>query len=305
MKKTIAFMFALAMIFALCACGSKTVEEAPSPASTEKKIGLANPYHETDQDGILQSLGFDFQVPAGAEDEAFYTIDTDPQIAQMTFVFDGDEYIYRMSATSEFKDISGMYYTWENNETAQIDYNEAQVSWNDWKEGVILWYDEAPGIMYSLSQKTNANFNSLEGMAINLYQPTQGDVDGDDSGSVSDEFVEVFNGLLADFQQNYYPATAGSQLKAAQFAAHFMDLFTEDEPQTSDVSDLTKAFVEGLDASAAEEFKTQISDLQSAADSLNNGEAGKMLLENSGYDAQNYPWEAKKMAKLFDAMNVK
>ena len=305
MKKITAIVLALAMIFAFAACGSKTVEEVPAPVTSTGKTGLANPFHESTQEDILNNLGFSFQVPAGAEDEKFFTIDTDPKIAQMTFSFDGDEYTYRMSGTSEYKDISGMYYEWENSDKAQIDYNEADVRWNDWKQGVIMWYDAAPGIMYSLSQEVNATFNSLEGMALNLYQPTQGEVDGDEAfAAASDEFIEAFNGNLADFQQNYHSGTAGSQLKAAAFAAHFMDLLTEDMPQVSDVADLTKAYASTLSGDAAAEFGEQLATLQTVAENLNKGDAGQMLLEECGYDAQHYPWDAKKMAKYFDAMQV-
>lgn len=315
MKKLLALVLALAMIFALCACGSKQNATVNVDKESEGKVtvgaGIANPMHAATQESILADLGITFQVPAGAEDVKFYTIDTEPKTAQMSFVFDGDEYTYRIAPASEFTDISGMYFDWEETEETQISYCDAKVCWNDWKEGVILWYDAVPGLMYSLAQGANANYNSLEGMASILFEPVQGDADGDEEAEETefvavtpDDFNEAFTGLVNEIHEYMEMGTAGASLKSAAFAARVMDMLVEDKPAVEDVAAAVKAYAESLDAKGLEAFKEQMAQLKSSAEALNNGSSGQTLLESCGYEALHAPWDAKTMVKYFDAMQI-
>ena len=272
----------------LCACGKKE----------EPVAGMANPLHEATQESILETVGISFQVPANAEDVTFWTIDTDPVTAQMKFSFDGDEYCYRVSSTAEYTDISGMYYEWENEDSCPVQYNEANVYWNDFKEGVILWYDAAPGMMYSLSQNTNATFGTLDTMANALYEPTQGDVDG-----VDDSFETVLNGYLADIQQNYHAGVAGCSLKGTAFACSLLDLFTGDMPDATQVKDIVAAFAAGLGSDAAAEFKGQMADIADYAERiLADGEAA---VDGCGYEPLYMPYDKGAMAPYIEALTLK
>ena len=298
MKRTLTLVICLAMILMLAACGGK---EAPAPEEQPEVLpsgnNVVNPMHEATQDSILQEHGISFQIPAGAEEVKFWTIGSEPTILQMSFVFDGDEYTYRISTDSLEADISGMYFEWELEESTQIGGIEAKVNWNDWKEGVIRWFDAVPGIMYSLSQDTNATFNSLEIMANALYTPTQGEVSGDE-----DSFSVTFEGYLGDMQANFHPGTAGSSLTGASYAARFMDLLTEDAPETSFVGELTKHFKEGLSSEDAELFAMQMEALASNAENLLGQEDAQSFLADCGYEALYCPWDKAAMTAYFEAM---
>lgn len=314
MKKILALVLALAMVFALCACGSKDNTTVNVDKESEGKVtvgaGIENPMHSATQESILEDIGVSFQIPAGAEDVKFYTIDTDPKTAQMSFVFDGDEYTYRIASNNEFTDISGMYYEWEETEETHVGYCDAKICWNDWKEGVILWYDAVPGLMYSISQGVNANYNSLEGMASILFEPAQGEVDGDEETEsefiavTPDDFNEAFTGLINEIHDYMEVATAGSTLKAAAFAARVMDMLVEDSPAVEDVEAAIKAYAATLDDKGLEMFKSQMELLKSSVDALNNGSSGQTLLEECGYEALHAPWDAKTMTKYFNAMEI-
>lgn len=287
-RKITALCLALIICLTLCACGKKE----------EPAVGMPNPLHEETQESILEKTGISFQVPANAEDVSFWTIDTDPVTAQMKFSFDGDEYCYRIAPAAEYTDISGMYYEWANEDICPVKYNEANVFWNDFKEGVILWYDVAPGLMYSLSQDTNATFGTLDTMANSLYEPTQGEADG-----IDDSFETVLSGYLADIQQNYHSGTAGSSLKGTAFACSLLDLFSEDLPDAAIVKDTVAAFNESLGSDDADEFKNQMSSIAGYAQNvLEDGEAS---VEGCGYDPIYMPYDKDAMAPYVEALVIK
>lgn len=290
MKKVLSIVLCFALVAALCACGKKM------PEPEEPAVGMPNPMHEATQESILESLGFNFQIPAGAEDVSFYTIDGDPQIAQMKFTFDGDSYCYRMAATAEYKDIAGMYYEWANEEKAEVSYNEANCLWNDFEAGVILWYDIVPGIMYSLSQDSNATFDTLTIMANSLYEPLQGEADG-----VDDSFSAALNGVLADLQENYHGATAGCSLRGTAFACQLMDLFTEDAPSPDEVKSAVSGFAASLDSADKAEFTNQMSDVAAyVKEVLNNPD----MVDGCGYEPFYAPYDASAMTPYIEALTA-
>ena len=300
MKKLIALFSAVCLMTLLCACGKQEVPQPDEPAVGEPAVGgttVVNPMHESSQEAILQELGLSFQIPAGAENVAFWTIGSDPILAQMNFTFDGDEYTYRVSTNSGNEDISGMYYEWEQTEETSVGGLTAEVKWIDWNQGVISWYDVVPGIQYSLSQDTNATFNSLEIMANALFIPVQGEVNGQE-----EDFQEIMNGYLRDFQENYHPGTAGSSLTGSAYAARFMDLFTEENVDGDTVGKAAKSFAGSLSSEEQSILHEQLSGLKSAAEYLLSEENASELLLDCGYEALYFPWNAEQMTSCFEAM---
>lgn len=295
MKKLIALFSVVCLMMLLCACGKQEVPQPDEPA--DGGTAVVNPMHESSQEAILQELGLSFQIPAGAENVAFWTIGSDPVLAQMNFTFDGDEYTYRVSTNSGNEDISGMYYEWEQTEETSVGGLTAEVKWIDWNQGVISWYDVVPGIQYSLSQDTNATFNSLEIMANALFIPVQGEVNGQE-----EDFQEIMNGYLRDFQENYHPGTAGSSLTGSAYAARFMDLFTEENVDGDTVGKAAKSFAASLSSEEQSILHEQLSGLKSAAEYLLSEENASELLLDCGYEALYFPWNAEQMTSCFEAM---
>lgn len=174
MKKVLS----LALVLVLCA-GICSVAFADAPS-----VGLANPLHESDRAGVLEATGFALDAPEDAEDVSYFWISGDPVIAEVRFTQDGHQFTYRAAGENEFKDISGMYYEWESSTEAALDYLKATLFWNENKEGIILWYDMAPGVMYSLSVDSGADPRLLCSTADDVFVPVQGDAEGDPSLAV-------------------------------------------------------------------------------------------------------------------------
>ena len=191
MKKRLAIMLSMILVFAVfgTACGQKDAEDAAEEAAEEAveeveekadEAELVNPLVETDAQGIMDQLGFEFGVPEGAEDVEYYILDG--KIAQMRFEENDTDFTARIKAADDgFEDISGMYYDWTAvSEDETLGYCKAKsmsyVSETEDDVMVMLWYDEAPGIVYSLSAEgDDLNGLDLSVYAEQVYIETQGD----------------------------------------------------------------------------------------------------------------------------------
>ena len=208
MKKLTWLALGVAMVLAFSACGKKeepvsepVKEEVAAPAKEEEKeaeepakeedkktenAGMANPWTESDKQGVLDATGFEMTAPEGATDVA-YSYMKDSKMAQMTYKLDGADWTYRIQPANELTDISGMNYEWTSKDDGKVKGLEAKyLTYSDAKEGqdtidgangvqVVNWYDPAAGVTYSLS----ATGNDLNGMDIqvyaeNVYVPLQG-----------------------------------------------------------------------------------------------------------------------------------
>lgn len=147
-------------------------------ASCACACGVANPWRETDADGVFHLVGARFGVPEGAEDLAWYALETE-DLAEFQFVWYGMEYNARMKRTDGFEDISGMYFEWGGDEACLVNGCEG-VTRRAYDEGntadLCLWYDAEAGVMYSVSTigKDLDGFDILA-CAGQLYLPARGD----------------------------------------------------------------------------------------------------------------------------------
>lgn len=143
---------------------------------------------------ILTILGFEIgYAPAGAE-QVCYDIVTvkalpearEPQAvegksaAQLSFDLDGVRYVYRIASPDgvpdEIPDISETSAAYAERDTAaQISWCRTAAYWNEGAEGKIIWFDIAPGTVYSLTMDRAADDAALQAMANALYLPMQGD----------------------------------------------------------------------------------------------------------------------------------
>jgi len=167
MKKTFVILLTLLLITTLFGCKAENDED--------QGLGLPNPMHGSTSDEILNELGITFHIPDNAGDTKYYIIDSQdgPRTAQAEFTLDDIKYIYRIRPAAEFEDISGAYYDWDNVKEAEISYCSGEVRYNEGKEGICLWYDVVPGLMYSLFTDKGASEDTLITAADTLYAPAQ------------------------------------------------------------------------------------------------------------------------------------
>lgn len=132
---------------------------------------------------ILHTLGYDMAVaPAGAENVTYTVFPMgDMTVAETAFTLDGTTWAYRTASTGaiEFRDISGVETPGETEKDAELGWCSAHLSYTEGGEGRIVWFDIAPGLVYSLHMDQGASEEALLTMAEALYTPMQGEVDGE------------------------------------------------------------------------------------------------------------------------------
>lgn len=168
LKRSLVVLFLVMISIVFVAC---SVDEAETPQAQ-----MPNPVQESSADEIMEELGFSLLTPYGAEDIAYSIIDMSDEgkMAQVDFTLDGIGYTYRAMAAAEWTDISGMYFEWTEEVETDVSYNSGKTfiaEDGDTKVGVILWYDTVPGIQYSLSMDSDADYTVLWFMAEQLFQP--------------------------------------------------------------------------------------------------------------------------------------
>lgn len=101
MKKVITLVLALTMAVSLMACGNK-----------ENPTGMPNPTKEVASlEKLRETANCALIKPEGVEvaDEAFFMIESDPQIAEYQFTVDGKKCSLRFATADAKTDISGVY----------------------------------------------------------------------------------------------------------------------------------------------------------------------------------------------------
>lgn len=188
MRKLIAAMLALLMMTIACA-----------------ETAVINPWTETTPDGLMQSLGLSFDVPEGAENVAYRMLENE-MLAEMQFDLNAVHFNARIKPAVEFEDISGMYYEWASDEPAGVGWCEGRLlraGDGESTADLLLWFDAAPGLMYSLSALSPEGTDLLS-IADAVYRITQSDA----YSPSSEALAEILSGLT-------YAGTAGSSLKEA------------------------------------------------------------------------------------------
>ncbi len=215
MKRKVALILSVMSIsmLAMAGCGSSSketaaetsVEETTTVAeetTAEETVGMANPWTESDKEGVLEATGFEMAAPDGATDIAYSYMKEDG-LAQLTYTLDDASWTYRIQLADKLTDISGMYYDWsadpsegEVSGREALYYGYAAPEGSD-EDSVMLvnWYDVVTGTTYSLS----AVGKDLDGMDIqayaeSIYSPLQGDSTDDPEGDKVKELNDYFLG---------------------------------------------------------------------------------------------------------------
>ncbi len=144
---------------------------------------MDNPWEDLTAEQLLEEAGLFFGVPEGAEN-VIYRLLPGENLAEMQFTWDGDECVARIQPAAleegELMNIADMYFDWENEQEITIGHcrgtiGQAQTGSEDWVE-LCLWYDTAPGLMYSLAvYTTDPDGLDLTAIAEQVYIPAQGD----------------------------------------------------------------------------------------------------------------------------------
>lgn len=146
------------------------------------KTSLANPWEEMTAEQLTEAAGVSFGVPEGAENVVYRYLRSE-NLAEMQFTREGGAYCARIQPLAlkagELADISGMYYEWEQEEEVTVGYCTGSLALARDGENMVercLWYDLAPGLMYSLTV-TEADVDGLDLTAIaeQVFVPMQGD----------------------------------------------------------------------------------------------------------------------------------
>ena len=129
---------------------------------------------------IMLVLGYDVDVaPEGAEDVVYGAAPQDGlAAAYCAFTLDGVRWTYSMASTGQvelpFQDISGLP-DYGVTEDAELLWCPAVLSYDVGGAGKIIWFDVAPGLVYSLSADAGAGRDVLLNMANVLFAPAQGE----------------------------------------------------------------------------------------------------------------------------------
>lgn len=180
MKKLIAALavcLIVVCLFTACAAKDDSADAPQTEQTDAPESSVQNPLVETDADGIMQQLGLALGVPEGAENVQYFILSGDTE--EMHFTLNGLDYVARLKPTVSFEDISGMYYEWTNTLDDELKGRECKLMRYCGEDGDVdlcLWYDIAPGLMYSL---TTAD-SSLDGFditaaALQVFEPMQGE----------------------------------------------------------------------------------------------------------------------------------
>jgi len=216
----IAFILLLSLVFSL----------AVSASAEEAVAGLANPLHEATADSLKETFGVTMTAPTFVNSVSWFSIDGNPGTAEMRFAIGSQNYTYRASKTGTFQDISGMNYTWKLTGSAVLPADSSlnglnpTVNINEGEQGVLLWYDSASQMMYSLSMDSAASAQQLTTVAGRIYgsaktepaTPATPVTSGTVTGTVTYATNENF-GLNVGGQYYDFAITSATQVNTVYF----------------------------------------------------------------------------------------
>ncbi len=185
MKKKMVVLIIGVMGLMLAACGSQDNGTGEINENTEASYskGMANPWIDSDEEGVLEATGVNVIAPEGATN-VLYSYMPSEGMAQLNFNMDGAMWVYRVQPAEKLEDISGVYYEWNFTEETTVAGMEAMnYSYTSEQEGefidniestrVVNWYDAENKVTYSL-YVSGIDINGLDNIvyAENLYNMT-------------------------------------------------------------------------------------------------------------------------------------
>ena len=157
----------LPILFILCLVGcskaeniitneQNTKEPDVLESSTEELSGesmqVANPWRESSEAEIEELMHIEIDLP-GDFSNVYYQVMNEGELCEIDFDYLDLTFTYRMKETNGREDISGMYYDWDMEDTADFHGYEAYASravTDEETADLFEWYDKDGGNMYSL-----------------------------------------------------------------------------------------------------------------------------------------------------------
>lgn len=163
MKKILTILMCAAAAMSLAACVSGGADTADTAgADNDANVALSNPLMPSSLEEMADKDGVSIKLPDGASDIEAVRINTDPVTDSVTFTYQGTEYTYRVAATPNLTDISGMYYEWGEPEGGELQTNAPRCLLNGEGQGILLWYRD--GHSFSIAVTEGADSDMLTAM---------------------------------------------------------------------------------------------------------------------------------------------
>lgn len=268
MKKLLTVLLLTALV--LCAPASGVAESEPAL------------WTDSTAEEVMNAVGVRFNVPSEAENAAYQISDS---AAQMNFTMHGVAYAARIQPTASFENISDYEFDpWAIEDDCMIGWCEAKVmlAQADGKIAALcLWYDAAPGLMYSVS----ACVDELKGLDIQraaeaVFEPLQNNADG----ITEEELLAMLVGCTG------YAGTAGSSLKNANAACQLAAFADEKQIADLDPSLLSESIADalnGLTEEQAGELSFNLESIHSAlTEAFTDYESIRGLFEDAGAEEE-------------------
>lgn len=197
----LAFMAISTAIMAGCSPASKNPNQGSENTGIPENMEIANPWTESDKQGVAEATGFEMAAPDGAS-EVSYSYMSENGLAQMSYVSDGAKWTYRIQTADELTDISGISIEWSDKTEGNVAGREAifysySNSSDETADEIKLatWYDMVTGVSYSLSVSgKELSGIDMQKYAENLYAPLQGDATDDPEKDRENELNDYFLG---------------------------------------------------------------------------------------------------------------
>lgn len=229
-KKFIGFLFG-AMVLLLAACAPQDKAADPAEVSTQETetyqgMGMANPWVDSDQAGVLAATGFDLTAPAGAANVA-YSYMPSTGMAQLNYTMNNAMWVYRMQPTEALEDISGIYCDWNDTWETKVagmdamEYSYISEPQSDSVDSmdctrVVNWFDAQNKVTHSLTViGTDLNGMDTAVYAENLYKViTKNAPESDGIGPISEEDAKgIFESdLYKSFLGHHVSGDDGSEI---------------------------------------------------------------------------------------------
>ncbi|MCR5654228.1 MAG: hypothetical protein K6G07_01105 [Lachnospiraceae bacterium] len=173
-KKVYLTLLAVLCTGLLYGCGKDEAasgDEAVLEEATEEQeaIGLANPIEASSKEDIEAKDGIVIELPEGCKPVSWVRVVTEPVICEVTFDYEGKQYVYRTSKTGEFTDISGMYYDWDSSNVSTAKELNYDIRSTEEGQGVVLWYDT---LMHTVSMTEGADTKTLTAI-YQMFVPSE------------------------------------------------------------------------------------------------------------------------------------
>ncbi len=180
--KIIGLCLMMAGTFIACGNTNETTQAALETSDNKDQLEVITSSAEqensedwvtTDAEGIKEATGFEMNAPEGAE-EISYSYLKGTGMAEMEYVLNTHDWVYRVQPTDQLEDISGLEYEWYSEEAASVKgMNGILYTYSDATEDteyiddvfavhLVNWYDESAGVTHSLSVSGNIDGIDIE-----------------------------------------------------------------------------------------------------------------------------------------------